>query len=76
MTDSVEFYAPTVDEAVEKAALEMDLSSAEVSYSVLDEGNSGFLGIGARDARILVEVPALHASDDEDDPPETTAVER
>ena len=76
MTDSVEFYAPTVDEAVEKAALELDLSSAEISYSVLDEGNSGFLGIGARDARILVEVPALHASDDEDDPPETTAVER
>ena len=54
MTDSEEFYASTVDEAVEKAALELGLSAAEVSYRVLDEGNSGFLGIGARDARIVV----------------------
>src|SRR5688572_32831843 len=75
MTDSVEFYASTVDEAVEKASLELDLSSAEVSYRVLDEGNSGFLGIGARDARIVVDVPAHHASDEQDEPPETTAAE-
>jgi spoIIIJ-associated protein len=75
MTDSVEFYASTVDEAVEKAALELDLSSTEVSYRVLDEGNSGFLGIGARDARIVVEVPELHTSDEEDEPLETTTVE-
>jgi spoIIIJ-associated protein len=75
MTDSVEFYASTVDEAVEKAALELDLASAEVSYRVLDEGNSGFLGIGARDARIVVEVPAHHTLDEEDEPPETTAAE-
>jgi spoIIIJ-associated protein len=76
MTDSVEFYASTVDEAVEKASLELDLSSAEVSYRVLDEGNSGFLGIGARDARIVVDVPAHHTSDEQDEPPpETTAAE-
>jgi spoIIIJ-associated protein len=75
MTDSVEFYASTVDEAVEKAALELDLPSAEVSYRVLDEGNSGFLGIGARDARIVVEVPAHHTPDEVDDPVETTSSE-
>jgi spoIIIJ-associated protein len=75
MTDSVEFYASTVDKAVEKAALELDLPSAEVSYRVLDEGNSGFLGIGARDARIAVEVPAHHSPDDEDEPLETPAAE-
>jgi spoIIIJ-associated protein len=75
MTDSMEFYASSVDEAVEKAALELDLSSPEVSYRVLDEGNSGFLGIGARDARIVVEVPAHHTSDEQDEPPETTAAE-
>jgi spoIIIJ-associated protein len=75
MTDKIEFYASTVDDAVEKAALELDLSSAEVSYRVLDEGNSGFLGIGARDARIVVEVPAHHTSGEEDEPLETTAAE-
>jgi spoIIIJ-associated protein len=71
----MEFYASTVGEAVEKAATELDLSSAEVSYRVLDEGNSGFLGIGARDARIVVEVPVRSAADEEDEPPETTAAE-
>lgn len=75
MTDSVEFYASTVDEAVEKAALELGLSSAEVSYRVLDEGNSGFLGIGARDARVVVEVPAQPTSGEDDEPLETSAAE-
>jgi spoIIIJ-associated protein len=74
MTDSREFYASTVDEAVEKAALELGLSSAEISYRVLDEGNSGFLGIGARDARIIVEAQALHKSGEEVESPETTPV--
>jgi spoIIIJ-associated protein len=74
MTDSREFYASTVDEAVEKAALELGLSSAEISYRVLDEGNSGFLGIGARDARIIVETQALHKSGEEVESPETTPV--
>jgi spoIIIJ-associated protein len=54
MTEEREFYATTVDEAVGKAADELGLTAEEISYSVLDEGNSGFLGIGARDARILV----------------------
>src|SRR5829696_7161294 len=72
MTDSREFYASTVDEAVEKAALELGLSSAEISYRVLDEGNSGFLGIGARDARIIVE--GLNTSSAEAEPPETSPV--
>ncbi|HSK83406.1 MAG TPA: RNA-binding cell elongation regulator Jag/EloR [Rubrobacter sp.] len=75
MTESKEFYASTIDEAVEKAALELGLSAEEVSYRVLDEGNSGFLGIGARDARIVVEAPAQHTSGDEDEPPETTPAE-
>src|SRR5215212_3830178 len=56
MTDAREFYAATVQEAVEKAAVELGLSSEEVPFRVLDEGNAGFLGIGARDARIIVDV--------------------
>lgn len=55
MTHEREFYAATVDEAVEKAAGDLGLSVGELSYRVLDEGNTGFLGIGARDARIIVE---------------------
>jgi spoIIIJ-associated protein len=74
MTDSMEFYASTIEEAVEKAALELGLSSEEVSYRVLDEGNSGFLGIGARDARIIVQASAPHASG-EDEHPESTPAE-
>jgi spoIIIJ-associated protein len=67
MTNGMEFYASTIDEAVEKAALELGLTSAEVSYRVLDEGNSGFLGIGARDARIIVEAPAHDTAGGEDE---------
>jgi spoIIIJ-associated protein len=71
MTEDREFYATTVDEAVGKAADELGLPAEEISYSVLDEGNSGFLGIGARDARIVVtttvSAPAP-AVEEEDDP--------
>ena len=75
MTESKEFYASTIDEAVENAALELGLSAEELSYRVLDEGNSGFLGIGARDARIIVDAPARHTSGDGESPPETTPAE-
>jgi len=75
MTDSIEFYASTIDEAVEKAAIELGLASAEVSYRVLDEGNSGFLGIGARDARIIVEAPVQHTAGDVDELRDTTRAE-
>jgi spoIIIJ-associated protein len=75
MKDSMEFYASTIDEAVEKAAVELGLASAEVSYRVLDEGNSGFLGIGARDARIIVEAPARHTASEDDELRESTRAE-
>jgi spoIIIJ-associated protein len=69
MTEKREFYATTVDEAVGSAADELGLPADEISYTVLDEGNSGFLGIGARDARILVtttvSAPEAAIEDDE-----------
>ncbi len=69
MTEKREFYATTVDEAVGSAADELGLPADEISYTVLDEGNSGFLGIGARDARILVtttvSTPEAAIEDDE-----------
>ncbi|HET7272952.1 MAG TPA: RNA-binding cell elongation regulator Jag/EloR [Rubrobacter sp.] len=80
MTDDREFYAASVNEAVEKAAGELGMSLGELSYRVLDEGNTGFLGIGARDARILVEtsevnVPQASASAEGVVHPETVSSE-
>src|SRR3712207_3403816 len=57
MTRTREFNAATVDEAVEKASATLGLPADDFSYEVVDTGSDGFLGIGARDARILVEVP-------------------
>jgi spoIIIJ-associated protein len=57
MRQTREFNATTVEEAVEKASASLGLSVEDLSYEVVDAGSEGFLGIGARDARILVEVP-------------------
>ncbi len=54
MNDSREFYAATVDEAVEKASAALGVPRDRLNFEVLDGGSTGFLGIGARDARILV----------------------
>ncbi len=58
MTKSQEFYAATVQEALDKAAVVLDVEPQELEFEVLDQGSAGFLGIGARDARITVHLPA------------------
>ena len=57
MTEKREFYAASVEEAVAKAATRLGIEQDALSYRVVDQGNSGFLGIGARDARIEVDAP-------------------
>jgi len=57
MSQQREFNAPTIEEALEKAAEALNTKPAGISYETLDSGSSGFLGLGARDARILVELP-------------------
>jgi spoIIIJ-associated protein len=52
--DQHEFYGSSVDQAREKAAKSLGVGLHEVEYQVIDEGSAGFLGIGARDARIRV----------------------
>jgi len=74
MTEDREFYAATVEEALQKAAGELGVVTEEVTYRVLDEGNSGFLGIGARDARITVETTAGQTAV-EVEPPEGSPAE-
>ena len=44
--------AKTVDEAKEKAALELGVSVENIEFTVLEEGKRGFLGIGASDAKV------------------------
>ena len=67
MTEKREFYAASVEEAVAKAATRLGIGQDELSYRVVDQGNSGFLGIGARDARIEVDAPPA-ARDEESSP--------
>lgn len=50
--DFVKFSAKTVSDALSQAALELGVSSEQLEYEVLDEGSSGFLGIGSRPAVI------------------------
>ncbi len=68
MTQTREFNATTVDEAVEKASASLGLSPKDLSYEVVDPGSEGFLGIGARDARIVVKISGTEQPDVEEDP--------
>jgi spoIIIJ-associated protein len=75
MTRTREFNAATVEEALERASARLGLRVEDLSYKVVDEGSEGFLGIGARDARIVIEVPGTEQADVEDEEvPETTDV--
>lgn len=55
--DSLTFGAPTVEEALEKAARKLSRETDELEYEVVDEGSSGLFGLGARPARIRVLPP-------------------
>ncbi len=54
MSEKREFNAGTVDEAVDKAAAILGVAPEQLDYEVVDRGSAGFLGMGSRDARILV----------------------
>jgi spoIIIJ-associated protein len=73
MTGTREFNAATVDEAVEKASASLGLSVKDLSFEVVDPGSEGFLGIGARDARIVVEVRQMAGTGTEEEPDEANA---
>ncbi len=81
MSESQEFYAPTVEEAVQKASLTLGIGAEELSYDVVDAGAAGFLGIGAREARINVrqnswgnDVEAVEAPQAEEVPEDDVAI--
>ncbi|HZK10223.1 MAG TPA: RNA-binding cell elongation regulator Jag/EloR [Clostridia bacterium] len=52
---SVEKTGRTVEEALELALIEMDLSHEDVEYEILENESKGFLGLfGTKEAKILV----------------------
>jgi len=73
MTEKREFYAANVEEAVVKAATRLGIDQTQLSYRVVDQGNSGFLGIGARDARIEVDAPSVASGEESSTVPEAVA---
>ena len=63
MSEVREFNALTVEEAADKASAALGVDRDSREFEVVDEGSTGFLGIGARDARISVRSAAF-ASDE------------
>ena len=50
--DFTEFSAKSVEEAITKACLELQVTSDQLEYEVITEGSNGFFGIGRKDAVI------------------------
>lgn len=59
MSQRHEFNAETVEAAINRASAALGISEDRLDVEVVDQGSAGFLGMGARDARITVEVPEL-----------------
>lgn len=62
----VEVSGKTVEEALRLALIQLGAEEQDVTYKVLEEGSKGFLGIGAKECRILVEKkdnPSIVAED-------------
>lgn len=51
---STEKNAKTKEAAIEAALAELGVTAAEADIEIIDEGSKGFLGLGARDARVRV----------------------
>ena len=51
---NVEAVGKTVEEALEAALKELNLTKEEVDYTILTEPKKGFLGFGKKEAKILV----------------------
>ncbi len=49
-----EFSGKNIDEALTNATVELGLTSDQIKYEVVEEGSSGFLGLGSKDALIKV----------------------
>ncbi|MBQ5777716.1 MAG: protein jag [Oscillospiraceae bacterium] len=67
MARKIEVCGKTIDEAIEKGLIELGLEREEVSVEVLENPKSGFLGIGATPAKILMKVFSENGDDDDEE---------
>src|SRR4030065_1439704 len=49
---TIEIIAPTINDAIEKGLVELELPREAVEIEILDEGNRGLFGLGAHQARV------------------------
>ena len=54
--DYQKFSAKTVDDAITEACKKLSVTSDKLDYVIVEEGSSGFLGIGSKDAVINAKV--------------------
>ena len=52
----IEITAKTVNDAITEACQKLSIPSAKLVYEVLEEGSTGFLGIGAKAAKIKARI--------------------
>lgn len=50
--DMITISAKTVDDAIIKAAIELEITSDKMEYEIVEKGSTGFLGIGSKPAII------------------------
>ena len=58
----IEVSAKTVDEAITEACQKLGVTSDRLDYEVVDEGSSGFLGLGSKPAMIKAAIKATDIS--------------
>lgn len=51
-----EFTAKTVNDAITEACQQFSIPSTKLEYEVVEEGSSGFLGLGAKQAKIKARI--------------------
>ena len=52
MADYIQISGKTVEEAITKATMQLNISSEKLEYEVIDKGSSGLFGIGSKPAII------------------------
>lgn len=62
----IEISAKTVSEAITEACQKLSVTSDRLEYEVVDEGSSGFLGIGSKPATIKAKVKEEEKISEED----------
>ena len=61
---SVEKTGKTIDNAITDALIELGATTEEVDIEILEKGSKGFLGLGAKDARVRVTLKEISNTQD------------